>query len=315
VHELEVVPFEGVDKIVCCGMGASIYGALVVKSLLGRNAPLPMEIISDYHLPSYVNNNSLVILTSYSGSTEEVLSCANDAITLGAKISVITSGGKLAEFAKANNLPAYIFDPKLNPANIPRLGNGYTILGLLGLLSKLRIIDIEEKEISDALTRLEEKNNELKDTAKKDLSFFAGKLPVIFASEHLAGNAHIMRNQFNETSKTFACYFLVPDLNHHLMEGLAFPKSAELSFLLLYSENYSPKNCTRMKLTDEVVKKNNHPTHFFTTSGTTIYDDFLETLVYGSYLTLYLALYYDQNPAVNPFVDYFKEKLAESNFT
>src|SRR2546429_868467 len=67
---------EGVQNIVFCGMGASIYGALVVKSLLGRDIPMPIELVSDYFLPTYVSEKTLVVLTSYSGTTEEVLACA-----------------------------------------------------------------------------------------------------------------------------------------------------------------------------------------------------------------------------------------------
>jgi hypothetical protein len=68
-----------------------------------------------------------------------------------------------------------------------------------------------------------------------------------------------------------------------------------------------------MELTVEVIKQNNHKVYEFKTSGQTVYDDFLETLQYGSFLTLYLALEYNQNPAINPYVDYFKKKLAEDN--
>ncbi len=66
-----------------------------------------------------------------------------------------------------------------------------------------------------------------------------------------------------------------------------------------------------MELTVDVVKKNNHVVHEFMCSGSTIYDDFLEVLAYGSYLTLYLGLRYDQNPATNPWVDWFKDELKK----
>lgn len=300
-----------IRNIVFCGMGASVYGALVTRALAGLELPYPIEIISDYHLPTYVNENTLVVLTSYSGTTEEVLSCAEEAKAKNAKMLVLTRGGQLAEFARENNVAAYIFDGKLNPSGVPRLGNGYTILGLIGLLNKAKILDIEDKEIENAVTRLGEKIPELKAQALSDFEIFENKIPVIFAAEHLAGNAQIFRNQFNETSKAFSCYYLVPDLNHHLMEGLQFPTEHNLHFLVLNSPNYSPKIKTRMELTKEVVLQNNHTLHEFMASGATIYDDFLEVLAYGSYLTLFLALRYDQNPAVNPWVDWFKNKLKE----
>lgn len=309
VNKIEIKDdYSGIKNIVFCGMGASIYGALVLKSLEGRDLP-PSELITDYHLPNYVNSSTLIVLTSYSGSTEEVLSCAEEAKIKSAKMLVLTKGGKLAEFAQKNNITAYIFDGKLNPAGVPRLGIGYSILGLIGMFNKAGIITVEEHEIENSLTRLEEKLHEIRDTAQSTFTFFIDHIPVIFAAEHLSGNAQILRNQFNETSKTFSTYYLIPDLNHHLMEGLQFPKEAKLYFLLMNSKNYSPKIFTRVELTNEVVKKNQQKIHVYNTSGATIYDDFLETVIYGSFLTLYLALYYDQNPAINPWVDYFKDKL------
>lgn len=302
-----------IDNVVFCGMGASIYGALVLKAVLGRNLPFPVEMVSDYFLPDYVGKNTLVVLTSYSGTTEEVLSCAEDAKAKEAKMVVLTKGGPLAEFAKDNNVPAYIFDGKMNPSGVPRLGNGYTILGLMGLLTKVGVVDIEEHEIGNAITRMRDSFEEIKAQANTDFSTFYNKIPIIFAAEHLAGNAQILRNQFNETSKAFSALYLIPDLNHHLMEGLQFPQGAPLHFIILNSPNYSEKIKKRVELTKQVVEQNGYPVHEFMSSGGTVYDDFLETVQYGSFITLYLALAYAQNPAVNPFVDWFKAQLSDDN--
>ncbi len=310
VNNLKLEKVENISNIVFCGMGASVYGALVLKALLGRSLPFPIEIVSDYYLPDYVNKNTLVVLTSYSGTTEEVLSCAHDAKSKEAKIVVLTKGGDLAEFAKDNNCLSYIFDGKLNPSGVPRLGNGYTILGLIGLLNKIDVIDIEEHEITAAIDRFTEKLEDIKTEAAEKLQTFYNKIPIIFAGEHLSGNAQIIRNQFNETSKTFSSHFLLPDLNHHLMEGLQFPDNAPLQFIIFNTKNYSESIQERVELTIDVVKQNNYSIEEFKTSGQTVYDDFLEVLQFGSFLTIYLALLYNQNPAVNPWVDYFKNKLA-----
>lgn len=301
--------YRGVNKLVFCGMGASVYGAMAFKSLIGRELPMPCEIISDYFLPEYTDENTLVVLTSYSGTTEEVLSCAQDAKAKNAKMLILTKGGPLGEFASDNEVPAYIFDGNLNPAGVPRLGNGYTILGLLGLLSKTGLFSIAEHEITQSVKTLGEKIPDLKSRALTDYPKFINKIPIVITAEHLAGNAQILRNQFNETSKTFSSFFLIPDLNHHLMEGLAFPANAPLSFLFLNSPDFSTKIKKRVELTIDVVRQNGLDTFEFLTDGQSLYDDFLETLVYGSYLTLFLALEYKQNPAVNPWVDYFKNKL------
>lgn len=302
--------YKDVSNIVFCGMGASIYGALVFKAIAGENNKYPTEYVSDYHLPKFVGGSSLVVLTSYSGTTEEVLSCAHEAKEMGAKMLILTKGGPLAEFAKENNIPSYIFDGALNPAGVPRLGNGYTIIGLLGLLSKAGIYEVTSEQIQEAIGVLKARREEIKNWALKDAEKYLGKVPIIIAAEHLSGNAQILRNQFNETSKAFSSFFLVPDLNHHLMEGLQFPHPTNLQFILIMSHNYSDKIKKRMGLTADVIRKNNHVVHDITSEGSTKYVDFITILAYGCYLTLYLGLLYEQNPAVNPWVDWFKEQLA-----
>lgn len=299
------------ENIVFCGMGASIYGGLVIKSLLGKESSIPMELVSDYTIPSFVNYKSTVVLTSYSGNTEETLSCFEMARSRGAKIVVVTKGGELAEIAQSHGLPSYIFSGELNPAGVPRLGIGYTVLGLMGLLVRLNAISLEEEVIKEALDRLSEKEDEIKQKALLLSGELVGKTPVIFAAEHLSGNAHILRNQFNETSKTYSDYFLIPDLNHHLMEGLKYPKENKLYFINLLTENYSQIIQKRFSLTSEVVKKNGFDVYDFMTQSQTEYDDFLECMLFGSYLSLFLGLSYKENPAVNPFVDYFKEELSK----
>ncbi len=303
--------YGSVTSIVFCGMGASIYGALVVKALFGQDFPYPVEMVSDYHLPKYVGENTLVVLTSYSGTTEEVLSCATEAKHMGAKMLVLTKGGPLADFARSENIPSYIFDGLLNPAGVPRLGNGYTIIGLMGLLHKAGIVTLDEEKLKGGIEHIKKNKDVIVERAMHDAHSLVGKVPVIFMAEHLSGNAQILRNQFNETSKAFSAYYLIPDLNHHLMEGLQFPQPSNLRFMLFSSYSYSPKIQKRVELTMEVVRQNNQAIMEYITSGTDKYQDFLEVLSLGSYTTLYLGLLYEQNPAVNPWVDYFKEKLAK----
>src|SRR5438034_1194121 len=122
----------------------------------------------------------------------------------------------------------------------------------------------------------------IKTKAREDSEIFVDKIPVIFSAEHLSGSAQIFRNQFNETSKAFSAFYLVPDLNHHLMEGLQFPKESKLNFIFLNSKNYSEKIQKRMELTLDVVKQNHHDVFVYETKGANVYQDFLEVLAYGS---------------------------------
>lgn len=304
--------YKKAKNIVLCGMGGSAYAAYFVKSLFGNSLSVPFDLVNGDTLPAYVNEDTLVMLSSYSGSTEEAISCANQALEKKAKITAVASiGSKLAKFTTDNNYPSYLFDPKFNPAGQPRLGQGYMIAGHMGILANIGFIDLPSNDVGDAIDSLEKSSGSIDQIAKETSKKFVEKIPVVVASEHLAGNAHTLRNQFNETAKTFSAYSLIPELNHHLMEGLLHPEESPLKFLFLRSSLYSPAIQKRFDLTKEVIGKNKIDTVEIDILGDTPLKQMLYALSFGGYMTFYLAIIYNQDPSVIPWVDYFKDKLSK----
>ena len=90
----------GVTNIVLAGMGGSALAANIIKNWLYDQFVVPFEVVRGYDLPDYVGPASLVILSSYSGNTEETLACYEKALGQGAKIVIMSAGGELAGFAK-----------------------------------------------------------------------------------------------------------------------------------------------------------------------------------------------------------------------
>ena len=225
-------------------MGGSALNAYVVKSLFFDSLNIPFEIVNDYHLPPYVNTESLVVLCSYSGTTEETLSCANEVLTKKACVTGLTTGGKLGEFLTTRQFPAYIFSPKFNPANQPRLGAGYSIYGLLAILTKLNLIQTTTSDLQAALEILTKRNrqydiavNSTHNVTKQIAQKWFNKIPIIVSAEFLTNVGRVIRNQFNENSKSYAAFHDIPELNHHLLEGLKNPSENKniLTFLFLNS--------------------------------------------------------------------------------
>jgi glucose/mannose-6-phosphate isomerase len=303
--------YKEVQNILVCGMGGSAYGGHVAKALCKEELPIPIYVNSDYSIPKFVNEHTLVILTSYSGSTEETLSNAVKAKETGAQVTVLTSGGKLAQFAKDNNLPALIFNAKNNPSGQPRLGTGYIVLGTLAILNQLGLIHLEDTAVQTAISELKENHNDVMEKARALAAEVQGNIPVIFAAEFLEGNAHIVRNQFNETSKSFSAFSDIPELNHHLMEGLKNPIDKKLAVLFINASFYWDRIAKRVSLTKDVVEKNNVKTLTYDAQGSNKVSQMLNVLSFGGYLTLYLGLLYELDPSLIPWVDYFKEQLAK----
>lgn len=302
---------KNIQNIVFCGMGGSSYGGRIIQNLFKDELPVPIYTNDDYHLPVYVDGSSLVLLSSYSGTTEEVFSCAKEALEKGAKVTGITTGAVLGDFLKTNNLPGLVFTPQFNPSGQPRLGIGYNVLGAIAVLNQIGLVHISDEVIKEAIDELQSGKEQIKLQAMEFAKKIFGNMPLIFAAEFLKGNAYILRNQINETAKNFASFADLPDLNHYLMEGLKNPADKKLIVLFLISKLNSDILEKRIALTREVVEKNNIPVLDYEAQGDEKISQMLNVLSFGGYLVLYLAFLYGQDPSVIPWVDYFKEKLSK----
>jgi glucose/mannose-6-phosphate isomerase len=312
--------YKSVDNIVFCGMGGSALGARMVGSYAFRKLRIPLEIVNGYNIPNYTNNKSLVVLSSYSGTTEEIIECTYQAIKVNAKIFGITTGNTLGDILKKDKIPNYIFDPKYNPSKQPRMSIGYALGATLSLFNKLGFITVEEDEIDDAmsisfdiLTEFHENAPIQKNLAHSFAKSLYGNIPILVASEHLAGTAYTIKNQINESAKTFSGLFEIPELNHHLMEGLTNPlKQKELlKFVFFSSKLYTDKIRKRYSVTTDVLKKNSIDYLTFLPRSEKRLSEVLETLIFGSFVVYYLTKLYKIDPMEIPWVNYFKKQLAK----
>ena len=211
-----------------------------------------------------------------------------------------------------------VFEPKFNPCGQPRIGLGYSILSQWLLLEKIGLLSFGAAQFNNIIAFLNDLDalfgvnvSAAKNPAKKLALNLSQKIPVIVTAEHLSGNAHTLANQINENSKNFAVYFLISEMNHHLLEGLAYPKTnpKNLCFFFLESSLFNPKNQKRFAVTKDVLKKNkiNFSSHSCQ-SKDKIFQSF-EVLVFGSYASFYLAILNGIDPAPVPWVNYFKNQL------
>ncbi len=310
--------YKDIYNVVICGMGGSALGGRIIKALTTPQSRIPIEIVTDYKLPYYVGEKTLVILSSYSGNTEETISAFHSAQTKKAKVVGVSSGGKLADLLKSENLPSYIFDPIQNPSGQPRMSLGYSIATNIIILNRGGVIDINENDlsntvaiISDFIKEFDTKVEVDKNRAKKLAQNLLSKAVIIFSSEHLYGIAHAFKNQINENAKTFSCLFDLPEANHHLLEGLEFPKSAKSNFHFLFfeSKNYTTQIQKRYPITEDVVTQCGHEFSVYKTFSQEKLAEIFEILVLGSYVSFYLAILNNIDPSKIPWVDYFKTKL------
>lgn len=311
--------YANVNRIVFSGMGGSSLGAYVAKHLYTNDLRQSFEIVNDYTLPGYVDENTLVVVGSYSGTTEETISGLHEAHKREAKIITIATGGVLEEFSTTNNVPFYKLMPKYNPSSQPRMGIGYSVFALLTILSKLKFIQITDRDIDELITSLKQ-NNELygpsipaaNNQAKELASKLFNKLPIFIAGEFLVGAIHAMRNQLNENAKSLAIYFPVPEMNHHLLEALRFPEDLKQRdfYILFQSSLYSPKIKKRIDISHQVIEQNGHQAILIDRNQENKLIQVMTTINFGSYVGFYLAILYGIDPSPIFWVEEFKKKLS-----
>lgn len=316
------VSYKTINNILVLGMGGSAIGAHVFKTVFSEELKVPVEIINNYNLPKFVNSKTLVIASSYSGSTEEVLVGIEQAKKLKAKIVCITAGGKLVSYAKKNKIPALVFSTKNNPSNQPRMGLGYSIVGQMILLNKIGLLKINSQEIKKVIKVLSYYDGVFGtftpslDNLAKQLALFTNDSSIWYvASEHLSGNVHVASNQMNENAKRFGGYFILPELNHHLLEGIKNPQANKNNLLFVFFESklYHLRNQKRYEITKQVLDKNNIQYFTYECQEKDKISQACEVLVFGSYVSFYSAMLQGIDPSPVPWVDFFKEAISHKS--
>jgi len=304
-----------VRNITILGMGGSAIGGEFAGALLADELKVPLNVHRDYGIPGYVSRDSLVIVSSFSGNTEETLSGFDEAKKRGAKILAITTGGKVAEDAKALRLPLITFGYHAQP----RAALGYSMTLVLGVLGKLGFARDMGKEIEQALkdvAKLEERVHEGARTndAKKLAAELYGRIPVIFGAGAMGVMARRVKDQWNENAKNWAHYDVMSELNHNAVVGFPHPPIARdaQTVLLLRSRRDNPRHQIRFEVTKELLDRAQIPHKDLQFDGESLLSEILQMTYFTDYVSFYVALLNGADPSPVTSIDYLKDRLAKA---
>jgi len=201
------------DWVCISGMGGSPMAGDILKSV-----ELDPQIIinRDYNLPNCISEKSLVVALSYSGNTEETISTYEEALKRKANLIVISSGGKLEEKAKKDNV-IFIKIPKPFPDFQPRYATGYIFGALTKVLSNSQAIKSYSEQLKELANKLKNQDEEQEGLmfAKK----LKGKIPLFYASQKNIHIARIAKIKINENSKIPSFFNTFPEMNHNELVG------------------------------------------------------------------------------------------------
>ena len=306
-------------NIVCTGLGGSAIGADIARSYVADEAKMPIIVNRNYTLPNFVDEESLVIISSYSGNTEETLSAYKDARSRKARIIAITSGGELERSARQDGFPVVII-PKGLP---PRCALGYSFFPLLVLLSKIGLIKDQSNNIDNAIKTLEQLKEQKIGSAipqSKNISkTIAGELylkyPIIYGGQdHIDSIVTRWRGQLAENSKTLASSHIFPEMNHNEIVGWENPKKLlkDIVVIILRDAGDHRRTSIRMDITKKIIE--NEKVRVIEVESTNTDDPLARmfSLVYiGDFVSFYLAILNKRDPTPVERITYLKEELAK----
>ncbi len=299
---------ENPSHFIVCGMGGSHLGA---RLLLRHNPALNISIHSDYGLPRESIErlrSALIVASSYSGETEEILDSTRSAVGAGLNVAVVTTGGALANYAEEHSLPLILIPKK---GVEPRMAVGASMLALAQLMRDTEL----ENKIRQAGENIDVQKYQTDGEAlAKRLT---GSIPLVYASTLNASLAYFWKIEFNETSKTPAFYNLFPEVCHNELSGFDVHEhtkelSSRMSAIFLKDSDDHPRIVKRMHIMQELLAERGLTTVNVELFGNNGLEKALNGTLSGVWTALALAREYGVPDAVTPLISEFKNKMLES---
>ncbi|OLC55338.1 MAG: bifunctional phosphoglucose/phosphomannose isomerase [Chloroflexi bacterium 13_1_40CM_4_68_4] len=298
-----------VRDVTVLGMGGSAIGGDLAAALLANELTVPMQVHRDYGCPNYIGRESLVIASSYSGNTEETLSGFAEARKRGAKIIALTTGGKLAEDAKAANLPLVTFSYQARP----RATLGWSLGLVLGALARIGLVRDLSSDISTALSELD-RYARTPDLGKDLARRLFGRIVGVYGAGVMGVMARRWKGQWNENAKNWSFFDVMPELNHNAVVGFPHPDIAPqaIAIIFLRSSRDNPRVSTRYDVTAQLLERAGIPLEQLSFRGTNMLSEALQAVYLGDHASFYITLLNGEDPSPNTSIDYLKAQLAKT---
>jgi glucose/mannose-6-phosphate isomerase len=300
------------DSVVISGMGGSSNAGKIIQSFIEGESAIPVTIHNDYGLPAFINKNTLVVLNSYSGNTEETVSAYEIAKQKDCKIIGVTTGGKVADLIKSDEIKgAIVTANETNPSGYPKSGLGLSFGALFGALTKAGLVKTTESELNTALNEVGEIRSNW--DVKEKSEWLQDSVPVLFSSRSLIGPLNAGRNAMCEIGRVFTLFYDFPEVNHVLIEATQKPDFVKDKFKYLFFE--SSFDFERIRLRYTVTKKifDEQMLNYskYELKGSTKLAQCLEIPHYCAWLGYNLSILRNEDPGPEPWIIELKEKLSQ----
>ncbi len=311
--------FVGFRNIVVVGMGGSAIGGELARAALQDKLEIPFEVVRHYRLPEYVDDETLVIASSYSGNTEETLSAVSDAIDRKAELVALTTGGMLEEICRLNEIPHLILPRGLQP----RAALGYSFVPLMTFFEKIGLAPGATGELTATVTKLQGNRDSYIESQHTDMNqskqlarAMWEKAVIIYGGPGFTGAiAQRWKGQINENAKNLAFANVYPEMNHNELvawcEQVDIHRDHLVVVQLRDTEDHS-KVTQRMDIVREIIEKQQVAVLEVESSGASRIERMFSLIQLGDWVSYYLAILNGVDPTPVDAIETLKGKLASS---
>jgi len=317
-QEAEAFPlgdFSPVRQVIVAGMGGSAIGADLLKAYIAPLSTVSIDVHRDYGLPAWAEGpETLVIISSHSGNTEETLSAMGAALERGCNLLAISTGGKISELAKENGTDLWIFQHK----GQPRAAVGYSFCLLLNVFTRLGFIMDPTEELNDAVAEMKKQRElfsiEIPDhhnPAKRLAGQLVDRWVSVFGADLLAPAARRWKGQISEIAKAWGQYEDLPEADHNTLAGVVNPESVLVKTMALFlqADSNHPRNQRRIELTKKNFMVEGISTDLIQAVGKSRLAQMWSIIQFGDYTAYFLAMAYGVDPTPVAVIENLKREL------
>lgn len=319
-----VIPLRGrrplaakrIRNIVVTGLGGSAIGGDLVRSFLADELAIPFIVNRHYFLPGWVDKSSLVVVSSYSGNTEETIAAHEDAAKRKAQVLCISSDGETERLAKKFKQPCI----KIPPGFPPRAALGYSFFPLLVVLSRLRLVTVKENHMKETVALLRKKSKECSSFDAQSNKALAiaqrlyNRVPIVYSPAERLDSVNLRwRGQLCENAKVLAFGHVVPEMNHNELVGWNVLKRhmKEMAVIMLRDKKMHPRVAVRMNIMKGIIGEYAAEIIEVHSEGTSLLARMFSLIYLGDWVSFYLAILNGVDPTPVKVIDYLKNELAK----
>ena len=301
--------------IALLGMGGSAIGGDLITGVAALENGPQVTTCRSPHLPGWVGSDTMAIISSYSGNTEETLAMYQQAKERGTHLVALTSGGELARLARQDGTPCF----SIEYDGEPRSALGYSFVVPLAILCGLGLVpdmstDLAEatQTVRDMAIALGPNTPQVQNLAKDIATMLHNRLPIVYGAGFLSSVARRWKTQLNENSKVWSFWEELPEASHNSMEAFRLNQTVgdQVSVILLHSYFLPPRTTKRFQAVEGLLVREGIPYRQLDGAGESPLSHLLSTVLLGDYVSYYLAMLNKVDPSPMPIIEDLKQQSA-----